>query len=129
MGTGTVSSANDMISCTVLTGSDIWVSLEPQDCHSGGRKIHRNIIGEEALMLNGFPTQDATLKGAMATCSNAFLQHLAGNAFPSTVVAAFVIAILFALSEGEKLGKRAAAAEGDDVAMAMSLLKKARGSS
>ncbi len=80
-------------------------------------------------MLNGFPTQDARLKGAMATCSNAFLQDLAGHAFPSAVVAAFVIAILFALSEGEKLGKRAAAAEGDDVAMAMSLLKKARGSS
>lgn len=47
-------------------------------------------------MINGFPTQDARLQSLMNAegHGNAFFQHLAGNSFPATVIAAFVIALV-----------------------------------
>lgn len=33
MSKGTCSTSNELLSCTVLSGSDLWVSLEPDDLH------------------------------------------------------------------------------------------------
>ena len=78
-------------------------------------------------MMNGFPTEDSRLKDVLANTSNSLLQDLAGNAFPSTVVAALVIAIQFGLNEGTHVADRMLEdAESKDVEDALHLLKKAR---
>ena len=88
--------------------------------------IHRAIIGEEAMMLNGFPTNDRRFSGLFAEESNSSLQNLAGNGFPSTIIAAFIIAIQFCLQEGVVPKEEARPAGDDECEAALSLLKRAR---
>ena len=66
---------------------------------SEDRKIHRSILGEEALSLAGWPTRRQNMQSMVSERSNAFLQDLAGNAFPSTCIAAVLAALFFAADE------------------------------
>ena len=78
-------------------------------------------------MLNGFPTMDNRFRQVFAEQSNCSLQNLAGNGFPSTVIAAFVIAILFCFQEGTQQQSEALGLAGaDECEAAVSLLKRAR---
>ncbi len=129
MGSGGVAGkSNSLISCTVLPTSDIWVSLSPGDLHAQGRDIHRNLTGSEALLLNGFPaTMNSNMRDFIATYPNGFVQELAGNAFPATIISAFVIAIQFAFDLDQSKKRLAPEKESDDdLEMVMGLLKKAR---
>ena len=58
--------------------------------------MHRGVIGEEMLMLNGWPTRNPRLESVVAPRSNVFLKDLAGNAFSSTVIIAVISSLLVA---------------------------------
>ena len=79
-------------------------------------------------MLNGFPTMDPRFRKMFGEQTNSTLQNLGGNGFPSTIIAAFIIAITFCFQEGtgsednESLGLAGAA----ECEAAVSLLKRAR---
>lgn len=77
-------------------------------------------------MLNGFPTMDGRLRQVFAAQSNAHLQHFAGNGFPSTIIAAFIIAIQFCFQEGAAQNEEARSAGEDECEAALHLLKRAR---
>ena len=85
-----------MLSCTVKPYADYFVSVGGGFSVGGGRSVHRAMVGEEMLMLNGWPTRDPRLESIVAPKSNAFLRGLAGNAFSSTVVIAVVSSLLVA---------------------------------
>ena len=57
-------------------------------------------------MLNGFPTMDARLRPMLAEHHNSTLQNFAGNGptngFPSTIIAAFIIAIQFCFQDSNE---------------------------
>ena len=131
MGSGGVAGVNDtLVACTILTGSDIWISLSPEDEHARGRDIHRNLTGAESLLLNGFPSTTPEVRDFIEKRSNGQMQELAGNQFPATIIAAFVIAIQFAFDLDQRRKRTAPEKEpaesDDDLQMAMGLLKKAR---
>jgi len=121
---GQLIAKNELVACTVLPQSDMWISLNADDPLSKGREIHRSLIGEEAMLLNGFPTMDPRLEAVFASASSTQKANFGGNSFPSTVIASFIIAIYFALDQSQVSDK--AATNTDDVADAMHLLKKAR---
>ena len=77
-------------------------------------------------MLNGFPTMDDRLRNVIAEQSNANLQNFAGNGFPSTIIAAFVIARQFCFQEGAAQNEEARLAGDEECEAAFSLLKRAR---
>ncbi len=77
-------------------------------------------------MLNGFPTNDVRFRAALDAQSNTASQNLAGNGFPSTIVAAFVIAIMFSFQEGAAPKEGAGVAGADECEAAVLLLKRAR---
>jgi hypothetical protein len=54
------------------------------------------------MMLNGFPTMDARLRPIFADVHNHTLQNFAGNGFPSTIIAAFIIAIQFCCQDSNE---------------------------
>jgi hypothetical protein len=54
------------------------------------------------MMLNGFPTMDARLRPMFAEHHNNTLQNFAGNGFPSTIIAAFIIAIQFCFQDSNE---------------------------
>ena len=121
---GQLNSRDELITCTVLPNADFYVSLDASDPLSKGRDIHRSVIGEETLMLNGFPTMDTRLEAAFASVSSTFASNLGGNSFPATVIAAFVIAIYFALEQPQVSDKACTSKE--EVEDAMNLFKKSR---
>jgi hypothetical protein len=78
------------------------------------------------MMLNGFPTTDHRFSNVFAEESNHQLQNLAGNGFPSTTIAAFIIAIQFCFQEGVVRQEDGLVAGEDECEAALSLLKRAK---
>jgi hypothetical protein len=78
------------------------------------------------MMLNGFPTMDGRLRQVFAEQSNGHSQHFAGNGYPSTIIAAFIIAIQFCFQEGAAQNEEARPAGDDECEAALHLLNRAR---
>jgi hypothetical protein len=93
---GLLGPTSQQLVCTVLPDSELYVSVSEEDMLSQGRNIHRFFLGEEHLMLNGFPTRLPSLRPVMEEVSNNFLKDLGGNAFSSTIIVAILAAVLFA---------------------------------
>ena len=124
MSAGVLSASSQLITPTILPDSDYYVSIARTSCLAYGTPgVHRCIISEEMLMLNGWCTRLPRLNPVVAKRSNHFLADLGGNAFSSTVIAAMVCSITFA---AEMKQDERAATSSEDAAVCMQLLKRAR---
>ena len=122
---GWLNNSNELCSMTVLPGSDLWVSMEEDHVlNNSGRAIHRSVIGEESLMLIGWPTRDPRFRTLVASRSNSFLQDIAGNAFAGSCLIA-VLSSFFLAAERNDESDSAEVSNGD-LGEAMRLLKRAR---
>jgi site-specific DNA-cytosine methylase len=88
-----------LVSPTAMPKAKCWISLGPGNTHydAATGPIHRYMLGPEAMMLQGWPILADRYEHIRQQRSNLFLNDLAGNAFPVTIIAAFINAILFAL--------------------------------
>ena len=107
---------------TIVPRSKIWLSLRKADT-----SVHRILVGKESLMIQGWPVDDARLEAFVDKHSNLFLQDLAGNAFPGTVIAAILVAVLFAADAKESQDPQSTVASQEDVEAAFACFKRARG--
>jgi site-specific DNA-cytosine methylase len=124
--TGLCTQEGKLVSCTLLPRSDVYVSIQTGDAIYADRDIHRPLIGEEFLMLNGFPTRDARYSTLVDNHSNTFLAELGGNAFASTVIIALVTALLFSAEVKASGDDDGVIVTKNDAAEAIHLLKRAR---
>jgi hypothetical protein len=117
---GIAGSHGQLLSCTLLPDSDVYVSASGEgDCSR-----NRCLVGEEYLMLNGFPTRHPALRSVIEETPNNMLKDLGGNSFASTIIVALLASIIFATEmRGEE---PQAISSHDDTADAMSLLKRLR---
>ena len=120
---GTLNDHEDLVACAGGPNSALYVSLVPSGDLSCGRHVHRLLVGEECLMLNGFPTRDDRFKGMIASKSHHWLQELAGSTFASTCIVAIMQAVIFA---AEAHGIARAASSRDDTNEVLSRFKKMR---
>ena len=88
-----------LVSCTVLPGSKIFLSIETGNELACERNVHRLLHGSEALNLIGWPVRDPRLSPLVASHTSKFLTNLGGNAFASPIIVAFVCAMLFSVDE------------------------------
>ena len=124
MSAGVLSASSQLITPTILPDSDYYVSISKKSSLAYEKRgVHRCIIGEEMLMLNGWCTRLPCLQPVVAKRSNRFLADLGGNAFSSTIVAAMVCCITFA---AEMMQDERAATSSEDAASCMQLFKRAK---
>jgi hypothetical protein len=123
MSSGVLSASGQLCAPTVLPDCDLYLSIgNDSSLAHKGREIHRCLIGEELLMLNGWCTRLPALRPVVAKRSNRFLADLGGNAFSSTIVAAMVCCLTFAA----EMPDNRAATTSEDVAACMQLFKRAK---
>lgn len=84
-----------IIAPTLLPGSFLWLSSNTPERSS------RPLLGPEALSVQGWPILHKRWSRMLEDNSSSFLQNLAGNAFPGTVVLALVCSIIFAAEVNE----------------------------
>ena len=120
----TVEESGRVLAPTVCPKSKLWVSFSKES----GVERHGLLLGMELMQLQGFPIYCPSLKALVAKeqeDNGAFLSDLAGNAFPSTVIVALVVAILFAL-EFKPDSDATLASTSEDVQAALRLIKRGR---
>lgn len=127
---GTLGEDGRLLAPTILPRSKLWISLHSGDAFCNLREQHRLMHGAEAMMANGWPTNDCRFKSLVEKQKHTLLLNLAGNSFPSTIIVAIVAALLFSAEYGEVLDESAqpARASRDDAADALRLLKRSRSS-
>ena len=117
--------ARRILAPCVLPKSKLWVSVDPP---KSLQPHHRFLLGYESMLLQGWLVSDSRFKVFVAAAENAFLQDLAGNAFPTTCVQAVVAALLFALRLDDAREEECALVTSEnDVAKAMKMLKRDAG--
>jgi hypothetical protein len=122
---GWLDNKSELCTMTVLPGSDLWVSMGQFNAlNNSGRAIHRSVIGEESLMLIGWPTRDPRFRALVASRSNSFLQDIAGNAFAGSCLIAVLCSFFLAAERND--ASDAAEVLNSDVGEALRLLKRAR---
>ena len=116
--------AGQLCAPIVLPDCDIYLSIgRDSSVAHDGREMHRVLIGEEMLMLNGWCTRLPSLRGVVAKRSNRLLADLGGNAFSSTIVTAMVCCLTFA---AEMMQDKRVATSSEDAADCMQLFKRAK---
>lgn len=123
--TSVLNTRDQLVSQTILPESRMYISLEAGEPLAEGRDIHRLITGEEALMLNGFPTRHAALVENVRSTSDHLLHNMGGNAFASVVVVALLTATIFSLDRSAQVDDMMTSSR-EETEMAMELIKKAR---
>ena len=124
MSTGVLFVAGQLCAPTILPDCDIYLTIGRDSCLAHkGREMHRALIGEEMLMLNGWRTRLSALRGVVAKRPNRFLADLGGSAFSSTIVAAMVCCLTFA---AEIMQDKRVATSSEDAADCMQLFKRAK---
>ena len=124
----TLGEQGQLVLPTVMPGGSTWLSLEPGAPPGNTRSVHRLVIGLENMLAQGWPVLDPrfrslTLEGNR---DNKFFQSLGGNAFPGTVVAALLIAMVFAMDVRAGGAGRAVVTDGADAERAADFLRKRR---
>lgn len=119
--TATLNIKDQLVAQTILPGSRMYVSLEPDEPLAGERAIHRLLTGHEVLMLNGFPTRHPDLAEYVQGQSDALLHNLGGNAFGSTIIASLLIGTIVAMDSAADM-KSISKTSHDDAKAAMALL-------
>ena len=118
----TLSKDGRALTPTMMPSAKIWVT---ESGDSGRPKQSRLLLGQEALLLQGWPATDARLLPIVQEESSTFMQNLAGNAFPATVIVALLTALVYALEADEQDGN-GHMTTAEDASEALSLLKRAR---
>ena len=109
-----------LVTPALMPGGTTWMS------QLGDRGLHRLMLGYKAMALQGWPVGDARFAELVGGANDRFMHNLAGNAFPSTVVAALLIAFLFAVEVKDEVGGGAFIPRESDAAEASALLKRAK---
>jgi hypothetical protein len=87
-----------LVAPTITTRSKPWISIAKDSLHrAAGRAIHRPMLGVEMLSVNGWPILHPRMHQLTADYTNAFMEDLAGNSFPATVISALIISFLFSI--------------------------------
>ena len=107
---------------TVMPQAKLWVT---DSGNSGLPKQSRLLLGQEALLLQGWPSTDPRLLPIVREESSTVMQNLAGNAFPATVIVALLTSLVYSLDVDEQ-DDNGHVTTADEASVAMSLFKRAR---
>ena len=118
----TLSKEKRVLAPTVMPSAKLWVT---DSGNSGLPKQSRLLLGQEALLLQGWPATDPRLLPIVREESSTFMQNLAGNAFPATVIVALLTSLVYSLDADEQ-DDNGHVTTADEASEAMSLFKKAR---
>ena len=119
----TLSKEKRVLAPTVMPSAKLWVT---DSGNSGLPKQSRLLLGQEALLLQGWPSTDPRLLPIVRAESSTFMQNLAGNAFPATVIVALLTSLVYSLDAHEQ-DDNGHVTTADEASVAMSLFKRARG--
>ena len=120
----TLSKEKRVLAPTVMPSAKLWVT---ESGNSGLPKQSRLLLGQEALLLQGWPSTDPRLLPIVREESSTFMHNLAGNAFPATVIVALLTAFVYWL-DADGQDDYGLMTTADDAAPALSLFRRARAS-
>lgn len=97
----TLGVAGKITAPTLLPNTMLWISVEAGGVLGATRSIHRPLLGAEALAIQGWPIFSVKWSNMLSDYSDRFLGNLAGNAFPGTVIAAIINALVFSIDSAD----------------------------
>jgi site-specific DNA-cytosine methylase len=122
----TMHSSAQVVCPSIMPSMKLWISTPP---HWSNQR-HGLMLGYEAMLAQGWPVNDPRFREIVNDHSNAFLQDLGGNMFPTTCCAAVLISMVLSLRFADSIEAEAEDhadhTTGDDVAEAILMMRRSR---
>ena len=92
-------SGNQLASPPIVPKTSVWLSIDRDNVHyrESTGPLHRLLLGEEALLIQGWPITESRWSGIVQKYSGVAMMTQASAMCPSIVIAALVAAVIFAI--------------------------------